>query len=312
MPQKSSVRLLVVGYGSIGARHARVAAGLGAAIACVTRNTACPFERFDGLATAISAFRPSHVLIANATADHLPSLDALFATGWNGPVLVEKPLFHVAVPASRYAGRDIVVAYNLRFHPLVRALGERVAGWNLTTASFRVGQYLPDWRPGTDYRTSYSASRAGGGGVLRDLSHELDLAYRFCGPLRHLAALGGHLSPLEIDSDDVFHIIGAAERCRAVNIEMNYLDRTASRILTLNGAEGTARLDFIAGRLDVAGETIEAKPERDATYTAQLVAFFAGERHEFCQLVDALHIDATALAAEQASTTRTWCTVGTP
>ena len=59
-------------------------------------------------------------------------------------------------------------------------------------------------------------------------------------------------------------------------------------------------------------QTIEAKPERDATYTAQLVAFFAGERHEFCQLVDALHIDATALAAEQASTTRTWCTVGTP
>lgn len=309
MPEAHLPRLLVVGYGSIGARHARVAAGIGAAVAAVTRNKTCPFPQFDSVATAITDFQPSHVLIANATADHLASLDALFATGWNGPVLLEKPAFHMRVPASRYSGHDILVAYNLRFHPLVQTLVEKVAHWTLTTASFRVGQYLPDWRPGTDYRKSYSASRTGGGGVLRDLSHELDLAYRFCGPIQRLAALGGHLSSLEIESDDVFHIIGEATHCPAVNIEMNYLDRSASRVLTLNGAEGTARLDLVAGRLVCGDEIVETRPERDASYQAQLMAFFSGERKCFCRLGDALHIDATIFAAEQAARMRVWCDV---
>ena len=37
-----------------------------------------------------------------------------------------------------------------------------------------VGQYLPEWRKNTDYRKGVSARQDLGGGVLLELSHEID------------------------------------------------------------------------------------------------------------------------------------------
>src|SRR5690606_29956228 len=71
----------------------------------------------------------------------------------------------------------IEVAYNLRFMPsairLKELLTEQIVG-RIHSVSIEVGQYLPDWRPATDYRKNVSACKKLGGGVLLELSHELD------------------------------------------------------------------------------------------------------------------------------------------
>jgi predicted dehydrogenase len=305
-------RVLVIGYGSIGKRHARLLAESGATVACVTRNRECPFTLYPSIAGAVTAFRPSHVLISNETVRHAPALEELGASGWRGPVLVEKPLFDGTQPFVPPSGMTLSVAFNLRFHPLVAALKSRLAGRELHSAAFYVGQYLPDWRPHEDYRQSYSASRAAGGGVLRDLSHELDLAACFCGPLQKVVGLGGKFSGLEIDSDDVFHILATAERCRAVNIVLNYLDRPARRVLTLNGPALTVVLDFIAGTLMVNDELIMAKPERDATYTAQIADFLRGEDSTVCSFSEGRHVDSVIAAVETSVRDRCWISVAAP
>lgn len=274
-------RILVVGYGSIGARHARLLAAAGGQVACVTRNTDCPHACYDGVAAGITAFAPTHIVVSNETARHAGTLADIAAAGWRGPVLVEKPLFDEAsgmIPS----GLEVTVAFNLRFHPLVLQLHERIAERAIFSADFYVGQHLADWRPGTDYRKSYSASRVLGGGVLRDLSHEIDLVQFLCGPLNLVAALGGHFSKLEISSDDVYHVLGRAERCSAVSIMLNYLDRPARRMLRLSGDGFTATLDFIKGRLEVEGAVTEIALERDATYIAQIADFLAGRTSIAC------------------------------
>jgi hypothetical protein len=71
------------------------------------------------------------------------------------------------------------------------AFAERLDGRSAITVSAYVGQDLRDWRPGRDHRTTASATQQAGGGVLRDLSHELDYLLWLFGPWQRVAALGG-------------------------------------------------------------------------------------------------------------------------
>ena len=302
-------RVLIVGYGSIGNRHGRLAAQEGAEVACVTRNLGCTFAAFSTVGEAVRRFDPSHVIIANATSDHAAALSSLHACEWTGPVLVEKPLSDKPLSLGMLTSFQVYVAYNLRFHPLIEAVRNEVHGAALFSASFHVGQYLPTWRPASDYRLGYSASRARGGGVLLDLSHELDLAALLCGDFDRVAAIGGKFSTLEIDSDDVFCMIAETARCPAVVVELNYLDRQPRRTLCLNGDGFTAVADFISGRLSVNSKVVELGAETDTTYREQLRAFLQGDGRVLCSLAEALRLQATIAAARTAACSRTWVAV---
>jgi predicted dehydrogenase len=65
-----------------------------------------------------------------------------------------------------------------------------------------VGQYLPSWRNNRDYKNTVSASRAKGGGVLRELSHEIDYLRWIFGDYVWVSARIGRLSNLDIDVED--------------------------------------------------------------------------------------------------------------
>jgi len=108
------------------------------------------------------------------TCNHYNSFMELNESGYSGKLLIEKPVFLEPCPIPQSGFEKVFVAYNLRFHPVIQKLHEFVKGKEVYSIQAYVGQYLPDWRPGTDYSKCYSASKAQGGGVLRDLSHELD------------------------------------------------------------------------------------------------------------------------------------------
>jgi predicted dehydrogenase len=300
------MRILVVGYGSIGARHSRIAASLGMQVACVSRNETCPHPRFESIADALHRFAPDRVLIANATAEHADAVAALLNAGFAGSVLIEKPIFDSLDVLPDTGPMRIYTAYNLRFHPLVQALRAHVADKPLFCASFRAGQHLPQWRPAMDYRRSYSASKEMGGGVLRDLSHEIDLSLWLCGPAIRVAALGGHFSDLEIDSDDVYSTLSVHARCPVVSVGINYLDRKPQRIISLNGPDLSAALDLVGGTLTVNGETTQIAAERDVTYRAQLEAFACDDASTLATLAEGLDVVRFVDAAELAATDSRW------
>lgn len=299
------MRTLVVGQGSIGRRHARLLAELDCRVSVVSRHlTDGTFPRFASLAEALQAEHPEYVVVASETAAHLDAIQALAAADYTGLVLVEKPLFHqhAAYPANRFA--RAAVAYNLRFHPLLQELAQRLSGRRILAVEAYVGQWLPDWRPGTDYRTSYSAYKAQGGGVLRDLSHEIDLLQWLFGDWTRVAALGGHRSDLQIDSDDLWTVLLELETGASVTLHLNYLDRPGRRRLTVLTSDTTFVADLSASTLWQNGEATHFDCGRDDTYRAQHLAMMGRAPGELCSIENGLAVLDTIAAIEDAAAHR--------
>jgi predicted dehydrogenase len=302
------VKALVIGYGSIGARHARLLAELGCATAVVSRRRVDFPIVYPDLISALSGHRPDYVVLANSTNQHHETVRELASAGFDGSVLVEKPLFDHCQPIPTVSFARFFVAYNLRFHPVILRLREILVGEKLLSVQAYVGQYLPDWRPGTDYRQSYSASAAHGGGALRDLSHELDYLGWLCGDWTVLTALGGHVSALEIDSDDLFVLLMQSERCPVVTIQVSYLDRVARRWIVINTQEHTIEADVLNGTLAINGVNETMVVERDQTYREMHQAMLSEDFGNLCTAEAALATLQMIESAECANRQRKWVT----
>ncbi len=302
-----ATRTLIVGFGSIGQRHARVLAGLGCDVAVVTRRTMDIFPRFGGLADAVAVWRPDYIVIASRTSEHFADMTALTSMKFSGRVLLEKPLFERQRVLGHHRFSHVAVAYNLRTHPLLLRLKEFLEGQNIVCAQAYVGQYLPQWRPNTDYRTSYSAVKAEGGGALRDLSHEIDYALWLFGRWKRLTALGGHYSSLEIETDDAFTLIFTTDRCPMVQLHMNYFDRSPRREILVHTERHSVRVDFIRQTFEIDGiPTVEHPIESDATYKFEHVAMLSDDTSGLCSLEEAAEVLAMIEAAESAAVSGKW------
>jgi predicted dehydrogenase len=299
---------LVVGRGVIGTRHLRVLAALGLRVGMVSRRPRA--GDFDSLQAGLAALDPGYVVVATETADHGRVLDALAGLGFAGRVLVEKPLFAFPRPLPVHRFARLGIGYDLRFDPGLRALRRRLQGERVLSAQLYAGQYLPDWRPDEDYRRFYSCRAAAGGGMLRDLSHELDYAGWLFGDWRRLAALGGHWSELEMDADDVFVLLAAFEGCPAATIQLNGLDRTGRRTLLVNTAAHTFALDFGAGTLTCDREPVAVfAREPDQPWHDLHRAMLEnppGSDDGVCGPDEALRVMAMIAAAEQAGQAGCW------
>lgn len=263
---------LVCGGGSIGQRHAAILRGLGFRVAQVSNHLP---EAFRDIRTALADTRPDYVVVASETSRHLTDLEVLSSAGYEGPLLVEKPL---CAPGQPQAGlRDMAIAYQLRFHPALRWMAAQLDGRAAISAQAHVGQHLTTWRPGRDYRTTESARREAGGGALNDLSHELDYLDMLFGPWRRVAAMGGKASSLEIETDDHFALLCSFEHCGAVTIELNYLDRPGRRRLIVNTDADTLEIDLVAGTGRRNDEPpVDLKADRDAPIRDLHLAVLSG------------------------------------
>ena len=301
------MKALVIGYGSIGQRHTRLLEELGHQVAVFSRRSIERPLRYSHLEEALLKWQPDYVVIANRTSEHYEVLKIIFETEFRGLVLVEKPLFdkYIKVPQNHFS--KIAVAYNLRFHPLLQQLKQIVeSASKILTVNVYVGSYLPDWRAQIDYRKSYSASKQAGGGVLRDLSHELDYISWIFGDWQSLTAIGGKISSLDINSDDAYCLLLETKCCPLVSINMNYLDRVPRREIAVNTDDQTIHINLVQNTITINTTQRAIKLERDTTYIAEHQAMLEGNFNTLCSLKEASKTLLTIEAAEQAARLQTW------
>jgi predicted dehydrogenase len=298
----SSQKALVIGLGSIGQRHARVLKELGHNVATVSRRGGGDYAT---VADAVTGTHPEYVVVATETAGHASALGELTEAGFRGTVLVEKPLFSKAGPAPDYPFARLVVGYNLRFHPVITAFAEQLNGRPAITVSAYVGQDIRDWRPGRDHRTTASSTAEAGGGVLRDLSHELDYLLWLFGAWHRVAALGGASGARQLEVDDNISLLLEMYRAQVVQVHMDYLDRPGIRKIRVNLEDETLEADVLGGKLTVNGVVHEVPSERDQSYKAMHDAAMKGLA-PICSLPEGLAVMDLIDASERALQARSW------
>ena len=305
MASGNSVNVAVVGAGSIGSRHQRILKQLGHKVSVVSANS--PDADFRSMSDALERESFDYVVIASQTSQHVIDLSALINYRFNGRVLIEKPLFEKLHTLEENCFSFAAVGYNLRFHPAIVWLKDTLPKLGkLTSANFYVGQFLPTWRPDSDYRKSSSARDISGGGVLRDLSHELDLVQYLFGDWQQLTAVGGKFSDLEIATDDTFSILMTSTKCNAISVQLNYVDRIKQRNITINGNNGTVSIDLISNTAKFSDLDVKFSVNADDTYVAQHLAVISNDSQNTCSLSEALKVVETIQAIEKSAEKLKW------
>ena len=296
--------VLLIGSGSIGRRHlANLRHAVpGAAVTLLRRPGAGSLD--PAVAAAVDRVTdhmddalqplPELAVVAGPASTHVAHALALADAGV--PMLIEKPLSvdlagcHELAAICRANAVPVVVGYTLRHHPgfieLQGMLDSGAVGRPMFLRA-EVGQYLPDWRPEVDYRTTVTASRSLGGGPLLELSHELDLARALLGMPVSVSAHLARVGDLAIDTEDTADLIlrhasRQTGRPAVSSIHLDILQRPLRRELRLTGTEGTLQLDLAAGTLhriatdgSASAVPFRAPAERNELYLAELMDLLA-------------------------------------
>jgi predicted dehydrogenase len=255
------MKALVVGGGSIGNRHLRNLKRLGMehlglvetdAVRLEANAAEIPITKFSRLYDGLD-WGPDCAVVATPT--HLHAAQTLEIVRRGFPVFVEKPLSHTAASLCEIAElvqkKNLVslVGCNMRFHPGPAKVKEFIEEGRLGRILFarvHTGSYLPDWRPGADYRHNYAVRSETGGGCIMDCIHEIDLARWYLGEVQSVFCCAGHLSSLEIETEDVAILVCRHTSGAFSEIHLDYVQRSYERGCQIVGELGSVFWDFNA------------------------------------------------------------------
>lgn len=285
---------LVIGAGSIGERYIRNLWALGYKNIVVLRTRNLPFRDIGSAAVRVvtswnevKEYKPVAAFICNPTALHLSTAMECVARGIH--VLVEKPLSHTIDGLDNLAQLAlekkilIHVGYMMRHHPLLKRVYEMVSSHEygkLIQLQSHWGEYLPDWHPWEDYRTSYAARRELGGGVALTLSHDLDLALWIAGgKLEASKRVFNFRSPLEVDVESGADFLLEFDTGVVANVHLNFFQRSKERWYKYIFEEAVVSIDFFKNEMIFRSATEEVAErlegfDRNDLFLEQIEYFF--------------------------------------
>ena len=284
------MKILLTGMGSIGKRHAQLLRECSWDIDLITYRSDSSKSRnsfnipeYTELEEALDT-DPDIVFITNPTNQHIET--ALLCAKAGCDLFIEKPLSHdlenIDDLISTVENRDLItyIGCQLRFDPVLIAAQEKLQNEDLgDILSFRAtsGSYLPDWRPESDYRESYSADPDRGGGVVLDLIHEIDYSHWLFGPLQATSSEIGYTGTLEIDSEALAEVLVRTSDDIIGSIHLDYCRRRPQRKLEVVCEDGTVIADIHEQTLTLeypsSTETEKFEYGRDRRFRSQLEYF---------------------------------------
>ncbi len=240
------MKTVIIGYGSIGRKHASVLSKSFKKIKLFicTKQKVTNFRCFKNL-NKIKEIQPDYVIIASETSKHYQQLKYLENNLKNTKILVEKPLFHINKKLN-IKNNKVYVGYNLRFHPFILKLKEILKKKNFFDAQFITNSYLPSWRKNISHRKNYSSNKSQGGGIVLDLSHELDIIGSLINKYKIIYANVQKKTKLTFNTEDSLKLYLQSKEIN-VSIDLKYFSRNEVRLILIDGKNFSITVDLFKG-----------------------------------------------------------------
>lgn len=324
-----NMKILVLGTGSIGKRHIANLLSAGVQVLSYSYRPTADTNPLDARVTRLAdlsaalASDVDGVVVANRTDQHMAV--ALQAAQAKKHLFLEKPL------AVSLSGTDqlsqLVAQHRLvveagfmwRFHPNLLWIQQFLNSGDLGDIMYMraaLGQWLPDWRPGTDHRQGYGAFKATGGGVVFDLVHELDLVHWLLGPVEDVTAMTQVVPSLEIETEGIAQIGLRLASGALAQVHLDYVRPGYGHELEIVGRHGVLRWNFMQGLVELQKASgpvdivhrVPANFERNSMFQQHMAHFLNRIRQPdiaaASPLADALAVLKVALAAHESAATR--------
>jgi predicted dehydrogenase len=259
---KNKTRVLVVGLGSIGQRHARLLSER----SDIELLLCDPVDqyRMQTLAALVNpqeAEYPEFSIALEADPDivfvcvpnHLHVPIGLQAIENGVDIFVEKPISdslkaaRTLVKAAETAGRFLQVGYMMRLDEGLLKLKKIVDCGdlgNLVGGRAMIGTYITLLNAKNSDRINHPNS------LIVDYTHELDFVSWFFGEIADLSAMGTSIGDLELrPHPNLFQINLRMKTGALVQVHMDYIQYPQRRIFEIYGDRGTLTYDFMTGQI---------------------------------------------------------------
>jgi predicted dehydrogenase len=293
--------VLIVGLGSIGKRHLKALKKLRpncrvTVVSRTSKHTQNKFVDFCAKSIDEAIFKNpinqkiSCALICTPATEHLDNAIQLCENGIH--VLIEKPISNDRESPTDLFKLDrliriikdkktkTLIGYVLRHDPAAKKfkkLIDKDAIGEVFHVYSKCSSYLPSWRPDQDYRKSVSANKALGGGVLLELSHEIDYLMWFFGEPESVYAELGASDILNLDVEDSADLILKSKKGVLISLHLDFLNKQTERSVEAFGSGGQIKWDLVKQSVSLqAEEVFEFTHYEDYNYNyeQQLLHFF--------------------------------------
>ena len=250
------MKILVVGYGSIGKRHLNnLMTFKDVEILVCSKNRQANQLKKNGIRICDSLTKclneePTIGLICNVTSLHVKTAIKLAQKDCH--LFIEKPLSNTLrginqlVALTKKKKLITLVGCNLRFHKCIQEI-KKIIQHNeigrIVSARVESGSYLPDWHPWEDYRTRYASLKGLGGGVVLTCIHEIDYLRWFFGEVEEVFSFTGKFSDLDLLVEDMSAILLKFKKNVIAEVHLDYFQQPDFRSCKVIGTKGTIYWD---------------------------------------------------------------------
>lgn len=324
---ESKTKVLIVGQGSIGVKHAQYAANFSndILVSVLSRRSATLQNMvslsFKTIYEALE-WEPNIIVLANEASSRASEYSLIAKS--SALIILEKPIsgtLEDALVIKAIAGGRIAptfVGYNLRFSAGLRVvekiLKEKKIG-NLCHVSASVGQDLEHWRPNRAVEDTVSSSKVLGGGVVRELSHEIDILNYLFGRIFCNSAVFARTKYTNFDVEDVAHLTFWSSKDKngfPISLMMDFVRCQPKREIEIIGETGTIVWNLLSGTVELSKKdgsvSLEHNQQDDLSQTQKLLweAVFKGDFFRLCSINEAVKVMMLIERAEKLSEEFEW------